>query len=188
MTDFTVDRRSFSPVRPSAGYILAYGSNLNLDRMKSRCPGCTLIGTTVIPGYRLLFKQSMTGAYATIEQDANWSVPAVVYKVGWQDEMRLDRFEGCPRYYYKMEFILRVKRLNGKMMRSKQVCTAYVMHELRRLGRPDEAYFQLIDEGYARYGFDTGVLDAGLSASIGSEKADAYIEAYMKMRERDQRG
>ncbi len=78
-------------------YILAYGSNLDLDRIKSRCPGSTLVGTAWIPGYRLLFKQSFSGSYATVEQDANWSVPAVVYQVGWQDEQRLDRFEGCPR-------------------------------------------------------------------------------------------
>lgn len=165
---------------PAYSYILAYGSNLNLERMKTRCPGCVLIGTTVIPGYRLLFKQSKSGAYATIEQDANWFVPAAVYKVSWQDEARLDRFEGCPRYYYKREFLLRVRRLNGKLMRAKQLCTAYVMREYRPVGKPERWYFQLLDNGYEQFNFDTAVLDVGLSASIGKEAADAYLDGYMK--------
>ena len=62
-------------------YVLAYGSNLNLERMKRRCPSCKVVGTAELPGYRLLFKKSKTGAFATIEQDANWTVPAVVYRM-----------------------------------------------------------------------------------------------------------
>jgi gamma-glutamylcyclotransferase (GGCT)/AIG2-like uncharacterized protein YtfP len=151
--------------------------------MKHRCPGCVVVGTTEIPGHRLLFKRSMTGSYATIEQDANWSVPAVVYKVSWQDEARLDRFEGCPRYYYKREFLLRVTRLNGKKMRSLQVCTAYIMRESRRLGRPDESYFRLLDEGYKEYDFDVNVLDTGLAASIGKKAGEAYLNAYMNVQD-----
>ena len=52
-------------------YYLAYGSNIDLDRMESRCPYARLVGTTTIPGHRLLFKKSKTGSYLTIEQDAN---------------------------------------------------------------------------------------------------------------------
>ena len=62
-------------------FYLAYGSNLSLERMKSRCPDAVALGTAVIPGYRLLFKKSKTGCYATIEQDANENVPAVVWKL-----------------------------------------------------------------------------------------------------------
>lgn len=165
-------------------YILAYGSNLNLERMKSRCPGCVLIGTTEIPGYRLLFKQSKTGAYATIEQDANCTVPAAVYKVSWQDEARLDRYEGCPRYYYKREFLLRVRRLNGKQMRARQVCVAYVMREHRLLGQPSKAYFQLLDDGYTDFDFDVAILDKALGDSIGDKRVNDYLEDYLKRRDR----
>ena len=35
-------------------FYLAYGSNLSLERMKSRCPDAVVLGTAVIPGYRLL--------------------------------------------------------------------------------------------------------------------------------------
>ena len=42
-------------------YYIAYGSNLNIPQMRMRCPGARIIGTSVIEGYRLLFKGSRTG-------------------------------------------------------------------------------------------------------------------------------
>ena len=119
----------------------------------------------------------MTGAYATIEQDANWSVPAVVYRISTADEIRLDRFEGCPTYYYKHHFILRVRRNNGR--KTTELCSAYIMHEDRQLGKPDMVYFRLIDQGYAQYGFDLSVLDEGLAASIGRKESESYIREYL---------
>ena len=80
-------------------FCIAYGSNLDEARMKKRCPSAEVFGTSVIGGYRLLFKQSMTGAYATIEQDANCCVPVVIYRITAEDELKLDRFEGYPKYY-----------------------------------------------------------------------------------------
>lgn len=63
-------------------------------------------GLALIPGYRLLFKKSKTGSYATIEQDANCCVPALVYKISEYDETLLNRYEGYPKYYYKRYFQL----------------------------------------------------------------------------------
>ena len=173
----------------SFSYVLAYGSNLNRDRMKRRCPSSRVVGTADILGYRILFKKSMTGAYATIEQDANWSVPAVVYRINAADEIRLDRFEGCPTYYYKHHFILRIRRTNGR--KTTELCSAYIMHEDRLLGKPDMDYFRLIDQGYAQYGFDLSVLDEGLAASIGKKAAEEYIRKYLNQkvnREPEQEG
>lgn len=62
-------------------------------------------------------QKSKTGCYATIEQDANESVPAVVWKLSEYDELLLDRYEGCPRYYYKKQFQLPVWNLNGNRMK-----------------------------------------------------------------------
>lgn len=120
--------------RVPSRYYLAYGSNLDMERMGKRCPYAVVVGTTEIKGYRLLFKKSKTGCYATIEQDANESVPAVVWKLSEYDELLLDRYEGCPRYYYKKQFQLPVWNLNGNRMKKAKPCIAYVMHEDRRLG------------------------------------------------------
>ena len=57
------------------------------------------------------------------------------------------------------------------------------MRENRRLGRPGESYFRLLDEGYAKYHFDVNVLDNGLIASIGKKAGEAYLNAYMNVQD-----
>ena len=97
--------------RRPAIYYLAYGSNLSLERMAKRCPDAIAAGISKIPGYRLLFKKSGSGFYATIEQDANCFVPTLVYKISEFDEALLNRYEGYPKFYYKRYFQLPVKTL-----------------------------------------------------------------------------
>ena len=48
-------------------YYIAYGSNLNVEQMKRRCPSARIVGTSEIQNYELLFKGSKTGYYLTIE-------------------------------------------------------------------------------------------------------------------------
>lgn len=175
---FTLDLGTELARKPNK-YYLAYGSNLSLERMKSRCPNAVPFGITMIPGYRLLFKKSKSGSYATVEQDANCSVPALVYKISEYDETLLNRYEGFPKYYYKRYFTLPVTRLDtGKRMKEKKYCMAYVMHEERNLGEPGMDYFQLLDEGYETWGFDACRLDKALSDSIGEKQARKYLRTY----------
>lgn len=136
-------------------------------RMEKRCPDAVVAGTAKIPGYRLLFKKSGSGFYATIEQDANCFVPALVYKISEYDEALLNRYEGYPKFYYKRYFQLAVKTLRGGRLKGNKQCMAYVLHEERQLGEPSMKYYKLLDEGYARWGFDVEILDKGLSDSIG---------------------
>lgn len=161
--------------KPSRFY-LAYGSNLDMERMGQRCPYAIPIGTTEIYGYRLLFKQSKTGYYATIEQDANESVPAVVWLLSEFDELLLDRYEGCPRYYYKKQFQLPVWNLDGHRMKKLKTCMAYILHEERQLGCPSHEYFDLLADGYTGWGFPTDTLHSGLSSSIGKAAAVEFLK------------
>ena len=178
--------RSFTLVRPENEevFCIAYGSNLSEARMRQRCPGAEAFGTSVIVGYRMLFKQSMTGAYATIEQDANSCVPVLIYRMTAADEARLDRFEGYPKYYYKREFFLPVWNLKGHRLKKRRTCIAYIMHEHRLLGEPSMDYYRLLDDGYDRWGFDKEALDAALENSIGYKQAAAWIRTYEKERSR----
>ena len=161
-------------------HCIAYGSNLSVARMKSRCPGAEVIGTSMLGGYRLLFKKSMTGFYATIEQDANCCVPVVIYRMTAEDEARLDRFEGYPKYYYKREFLLPVWSLKGRRLKKRRECIAYIMHEKRLLGEPTQGYYRLLDEGYEYWGFEKTYLENGLKSSIGNKAAKEWLEAYRR--------
>ena len=49
-------------------FYLAYGSNLNKNQMRYRCPDAKVVGVASLIGWRLLFKGSLTGAYLTIEE------------------------------------------------------------------------------------------------------------------------
>ena len=161
-------------------YVLAYGSNLMWERMSERCPSAEIVGSTVIAGYRMLFKQSKTGAYATIEQDANCHVPALIYQISLDDEAFLDRCEGYPKYYYKREFFLPVWNLDGRKQKNRKSCIAYILHEERILGEPSPVYFRTIESGYRDWGFDTEILTRALEDSIGLSKAKKWMKAHRK--------
>lgn len=134
-------------------YYLAYGSNLNVQQMKYRCPDAKPVGTAWIHGYQLLFKGSKTGSYLTIEKAENSAVPIAVWEVSEADERRLDAYEGFPTFYYKTEMKLPMELLkNGKT----KTLTAfvYIMHENRPLGIPSSSYVRTCVQGYRDFGFD----------------------------------
>lgn len=144
-------------------YYAAYGSNLNLEQMKRRCPDAKAVGIAVIEGYELLFKGSKTGSYLTIEPDIKSQVPVGIFKVSPRDEKALDRYEGFPSFYYKKEMKLPVKLANGKMKNMKVF--VYIMDESRPLGLPTWAYIATCDKGYEDFGFDPILLDKALERS-----------------------
>ena len=134
-------------------YYIAYGSNLNIRQMRMRCPGARIIGTSVIEGYRLLFKGSRTGSYLTIEPQEGASVPVAAWAVTEEDEAALDRYEGFPSFYYKKEMELPLKGIKTGKVRLRKVFV-YIMHEDRPLGLPSEFYMETCRQGYQSFGFD----------------------------------
>ena len=138
-------------------YYIAYGSNLNIRQMRMRCPSARIIGTSVILDYELLFKGSMTGAYLTIEKKAGGMVPVAAWEVTAEDELSLDHYEGCPRFYYKAEMMLPIKGIRSGKVRNRN-CFVYIMHEDRPLGVPSQYYVTTCLEGYRSFGFDEKVL------------------------------
>ncbi len=136
-------------------YYIAYGSNLNIQQMRRRCPGAAVVGTSVIRDYRLLFKGSKTGVYLTIEPWEGGQVPVAVWEVTETDEHSLDLYEGYPVFYYKTEMELEV-RASGR----RQTLTGfvYIMCEGRALGTPGKSYLMTCAHGYLNFGFDSRIL------------------------------
>ena len=135
-------------------YYLAYGSNLNVRQMKTRCPKATILGTAKLKGWELLFKGSKTGSYLTIEENENGSVPVVIWEVTPSDEKALDRYEGYPAFYYKKDIKLQYKGIRTGKRRTINAF-AYIMHEDRPLGIPSQYYVETCLTGYRTFGFDT---------------------------------
>ena len=138
-------------------YYLAYGSNLNVAQMQFRCPDAVVAGTAVIPDYELLFKGSLTGAYLTIEPRQGSQVLVGVWEVSLADELRLDRYEGFPSFYYKKEIRIPVVDIRTGKTRQRDAFV-YIMHEDRKLGTPTNFYVRTCLEGYRDFGFDTAPL------------------------------
>lgn len=138
-------------------YYLAYGSNLNVQQMRHRCPTARVAGTALIDGYELLFKGSGTGAYLTIEKKKGASVPVAVWEVQEADEAALDRYEGFPSFYYKKDMDIRYRGIRTHRIR-KQKAFVYIMHEERPKGIPSWLYVSTCLEGYRTFGFDAEML------------------------------
>lgn len=138
-------------------YYIAYGSNLNIEQMRYRCPDARIIGTARLEGWELLFKGSKTGSYLTVEPKAGNSVPVAVWEVSEADEQKLDRYEGFPTFYYKKELRLDITGIKTGKVRNRRAFV-YIMHEDRHIGVPAPYYVSVCAEGYHDFGFDIDIL------------------------------
>ena len=140
---------------------VAYGSNLNLEQMKYRCPTAKLVGTGIINGYELQFKGFPTGAFATIGQKPGASVPVGVFDIQPMDERSLDRYEGYPSHYFKKT--VPVQMTNGDKVNA----MVYIMNPKMQFGMPSSNYYCVVHQGYKDCGLDTQVLNEAVQKSAG---------------------
>ena len=142
-------------------YYIAYGSNMDMEQMRHRCPDARVVGKGMVTGFRLLFKGSKTGSYATIEKKKQGNVPVLLWTISEADERNLDHYEGYPAFYYKATLPVRMdsRRVRG---------IAYIMHEDRKFGLPSAFYYGVLAKAYNRFGMDIRILERAL--------ADTYWE------------
>ena len=132
---------------------LAYGSNINLEQMKYRCPHSKIVGTAMLPDYELEFR-----GVATIVPKKGAEVPVLMWEIDQRDELSLDRYEGFPRLYRKEIFEMEV---NGKV----QEGMAYLMNR-DGISPPSPMYYNAIKKGYEDNGVDTKYLHDALVRSV----------------------
>lgn len=144
-------------------FYVAYGSNLNKRQMRFRCPNAVPFMSGELKDYELLFKGSLTGAYATVEPKKGASVPVGLWIIDAEDERFLDRYEGYPTFYYKKDVQITTKDGNVTAM-------VYIMDERRRIGTPTEDYVNVCLEGYDDFGLNKlDFVDALLSNIMREE-------------------
>ena len=139
-------------------FYFAYGSNMSVEQMEVRCPGAKFIDVGKIEGYELLFKGSMTGSYATIEKKTGAFVPVWIWTITPANEHSLDRYEGCPNFYYKTQITASTEDGPVEGM-------VYIMHEDRKHGVPRMNYYKVLYDGYKVAGFDLDILRRGYMRS-----------------------
>lgn len=139
-------------------YYIAYGSNLNVEQMKWRCPGAVIVGTAILKGWRLVFKGSKTGSYLTIEESAGDEVPVGIWGITGSDEAALDRYEGYPTFYWKRMIPLFEGDWtfsDGEPGTTTLFPIVYVMRDGAPYGIPSDYYMQVCREGYRDFGFES---------------------------------
>ena len=133
----------------------AYGSNMDLEQMRYRCPNSKVISTSYIEDYRLQFNQ-----HATIVKDKGTKVPVVLWEIAPQDWRNLDRYEGYPSYYRK-------ELVNVKVGGVERASLVYIMNKPDfAISPPTQAYLDGIKRGCKQHGIDTGYLDNAYADSI----------------------
>ncbi len=79
----------------------AYGSNMNTQQMMHRCPAATRLYCGTLADYALTFRGQRRGV-ANIERRSGGRVPFVVWQITDACEEALDRYEGYPALYGKV--------------------------------------------------------------------------------------
>lgn len=134
-------------------FYLAYGSNLNLRDMGYRCKKATPIGSTVLTDYRLVYKGSFNGyAYLTIEPAKDYYVPVGIFNISLFDELRLNKYEGYPKLYYKEHFPINILGKEKKAL-------IYIMRDTFDYYLPNDKYVDTCMKGYDYFGFDKQILE-----------------------------
>lgn len=120
---------------------IAYGSNLNLEQMSSRCPSAKVYATGILINWALVYRGSKTNSHATIIRKQGSTVPVLVWEIQPKDEYLLDIYEGYPHYYFKKDIMVNVGRKKKKAM-------VYIMDKHQFPGRPSASYIETIRQGY----------------------------------------
>lgn len=144
---------------------IAYGSNLNLEQMKYRCPTAKLVGTGTLENCAMDFRRISSNAYATIHPQEGSFVPVAFWEIDQKAEQALDMYEGCPRFYYK--HTLSIPSADG----SARNAMVYIMNSKATPGIPSPHYVQTIYQGYLDIGLSVTVL-ADICKSCGFSLED----------------
>lgn len=95
------------PMAPESELLyIAYGSNLEREQMKQRCPTARVLGASVLRGWRLVFYGcDDEGYHATIEPGFRSMpvVPVVIWGIQPSDKEALDAYEECANGLYHTE-------------------------------------------------------------------------------------
>ena len=131
----------------------AYGSNLNAQQMRVRCPDAQMVGKMKLKGWRLVFK-----GVADIVPDRDAEVEIGLWSITDRCELALDRYEGYPSLYTK----LWIPSEHGEVM-------LYTMSDGYSVRPPIDTYLQTIAQGYFAFGLDNECLKEALKASYVDE-------------------
>lgn len=116
---------------------IAYGSNMNLEEMRSRCPNSKVVGVGRLNGYELKFNYC-----ATIKKNPEEYTPVVIWDIHPKDWESLDSYEGYPSLY-------RRENVTVNYQGEKTQAIVYVMNVDDNIySMPSKSYYERVKQGY----------------------------------------
>ncbi len=133
---------------PATSWYFAYGSNMNRAQMLSRAGQILEEEVARLENYELVFNKKARGGSATanIRPAPGKTVHGVLYKIPESAYRNLDRFEGVPEHYRRIE----VLATNGAG--KKIAAQAYIATKVEKGLRPAPHYLQVILDGAKEHG------------------------------------
>ena len=140
-------------------YYFAYGSNINLEQMKERCPAAKAVGPVTLADYELRFRGH---GFATVAAKKGSTVHGLLWELTPACEQALDRYEGYPRHYTKEQ--VSVRTLDGAVIS----VMAYIMAEplCRQPALPSPYYYRVIQQGFEANGLPVESLEEAWNRTI----------------------
>ncbi len=132
----------------------AYGTNLDVRRMRERCPHSPSRGSGWLQGWRLTFggeDLAWGGALATVVEDPSSQVFVLLYDVPSWDEETLDTWESIDLGSFR-KLRLRVQTLDGEALAWLYVLDAY------EGGLPSAHYLSVLADAAEHAGAPTDYL------------------------------
>ena len=130
-------------------YYFAYGSNLNRKQMLERCPDSKPKFIATLPNYKLVFvgwSRQWRGGIASIRPFRGEKVLGAIYEISEQCLRRLDRYEGYPADYNRLN--VTVFNEDGEPIQA----ITYIKAGRSEETRPSPEYLPVIQQGYKDWG------------------------------------
>jgi hypothetical protein len=114
----------------------AYGSNMDKEQMRRRCPGAEIAGVASLRDYRFIINNR---GYATLLPAPGSEVPGVLWRLQPSDEAALDCYEGYPAGLYDKGYRSIYDTAGNRLQ-----APVYIDHRNHTLGAPQEGYLERI--------------------------------------------
>ena len=135
--------------------VFAYGSNLDEQQMRQRCPEAVVLGRARLPNHAMVFggySARWDGPVASLGRLDGAELQGLLYGLTEADLARLDASEGVPFAYGRVTKL--VVDEHGRRRRAQ----VYLLAGEVELGEPGRRYYGVIRSAYARLGFDDALL------------------------------
>jgi gamma-glutamylcyclotransferase (GGCT)/AIG2-like uncharacterized protein YtfP len=142
-------------------YYFAYGMNTNVAEMNNRCPNAVSLGRCVLPNFELKFRH-----HADIDLVPGSAMEGVLWKITPECERALDKLEGYPYYYNKINVVLE----------DETIAMAYIMNVKGPQVAPSVGYDNCLYDGYLAHDLNVDKLTAHIDMLLQGDYNDDTIQ------------